>query len=197
MRAGARSVGLLSEQVGDAGAAEIVRTVEGCLEQARLGGVVVLDPSERDRRLLRHGAPAGPTSRWAVTTSLADGRDGVRHLRGHTALRVVAGTSMLSAGLVSALLTVAVVWLDRLPGAPDGAHGIALAGYPAGAILGLVTAGTIAWRIAVPRLAARTLAVAGVACALGVVGGCCAPPGSRGASSGVRWTSGATHGWWR
>ena len=108
--------------------------------------------------------------RRAVAASLADGREGVRHLRDHTDLRVVAGMTGLSAGVVTALLTVAVVWLDQLPGAPPGAYGIALAGYSTGAILGLVAAGLIAWQVSVPTLGTRTLLIAGVACAAGAVG---------------------------
>jgi hypothetical protein len=77
---------------------------------------------------------------------------------------------MLASGVVAALLTVAVVWLDGLPGAPAGAYGIVLAGYSAGAILGLIAAGAVEGRIAVPRLARRTLALSGMVCALGVVG---------------------------
>lgn len=109
-------------------------------------------------------------SRRALTATLADAREGLQHLRGQRDLRVVSGTMALAAGVVTALLTVAVVWLDGLPDAPDGAYGIALASYSAGAILGLVVAGMIAWRITVPRLAARTLVLAGLACAFGVVG---------------------------
>lgn len=116
--------------------------------------------------------PAGwfVAARRAVTRSLADGREGLRHLRSHQDLRVVAGTTMLAAGVVTALLTVAVVWLDQLPDAPPGAYGIALAGYSAGAILGLSVAGVTSWRVGVPALAARTLVVAGAVCAVGVVG---------------------------
>ncbi len=109
-------------------------------------------------------------ARRTVAASLADGREGVRHLRHHPDLRVVAGMAALSAGVVTALLTVAVVWLDQLPGAPAGAYGIALAGYSSGAILGLLAAGVTAWRISVPSLATRSLLAAGVACAAGVIG---------------------------
>ncbi len=109
-------------------------------------------------------------ARRAVAASLTDGREGVRHVRRHADLRVIAAMTALSAGVVTALLTVAVVWLDELPGAPAGAYGIALAGYSVGAILGLLAAGVIAWQVSVPTLATRTLLVAGVACAAGAAG---------------------------
>lgn len=120
--------------------------------------------------------PAGPRMGWwaaagqAVGTSLADAREGIAHLRSHVDLRVTAVAEMAMAGLVASLLTVAVVWLDGLSGAPDGAYGFALAGYSAGSIAGLLVAGMIAWRVSVPVLAWRTFVVIGVVCLLGVVG---------------------------
>lgn len=138
-----------------------------------LVALAVLPPAAPRRRA---GPASDPPVGWAVaarravTTSLRDGRGGLRHLRGHADLRLIAGTTTLSAGVVTALLTVAVVWLDGLPGAPEGAYGIALASYSAGAIVGLLAAGTIAWQITLPTMAGRTLLAAGAACALGVLG---------------------------
>lgn len=116
------------------------------------------------------GVGWGAAARRTVAASLADGRDGVRHLRSHTDLGVMAGMAVVSAGVVTALLTVAVVWLDELPGAPAGAYGIALAGYSTGAIVGLLAAGLIAWQVRLPVMATRTLLASGVACAAGVIG---------------------------
>ena len=156
--------------VGAAGAEAAVAVDVGTY----LAALVLLPPSPPTATPA--AGRATPRAGWVaavrrtVAASLADGREGMRHLRHHPDLRVVAGMAGLSAGVVTALLIVAVVWLDELPGAPPGAYGIALAGYSTGAILGLVGAGMIAWRVSVPTLGARTLLIAGVACAAGAVG---------------------------
>lgn len=143
------------------------------LDVATYGLALAVLPRPASRsRLARPGrrAPGQRAVRLAVASSLQDGRAGLRHLRGHPDLRLVAWTTALSAGVVTALLTVAVVWLDDLAGAPDGAYGVALAGYSTGAVVGLVVAGTIAWRVPLRTMTTRTLAAAGTACALGAVG---------------------------
>ncbi len=156
--------------VGAAGA-EVAVAVDVC---TYLAALVLLPPSPQPA--VADAGPTRPHAGWVaaarrtVAASLADGREGVRHLRHHVDLRVVAGMTALAAGVVTALLTVAVVWLDQLPGAPSGAYGIALAGYSTGAVLGLVAAGVIAWQVSVSTLATRTLLIAGAACAAGAVG---------------------------
>ncbi len=137
--------------------------------------LVVLPPGEPSARGSRPPRVAPRGDWWqaagrAVRVSLEDGREGIAHLASHVDLRVTAVAEMAMSGLVASLLTVAVVWLDGLPGAPDGAYGFALAGYSAGAIAGLLVAGMIAWRVSVPVLAWRTFAVVGVVCLAGVIG---------------------------
>lgn len=156
--------------VGTAGVEQAIAVDVGTY----LVALVLLPPSSRpavaDAGAARPRAGWVAAARRVVATSLTDGREGMRHLRDHTDLRVVAGMAALSTGVVTAVLTVAVVWLDQLPGAPPGAYGIALAGYSTGAVLGLLVAGVIAWQVGVPTLGTRTLLVAGAACAGGVIG---------------------------
>lgn len=104
----------------------------------------------------------------ALKEWLADAREGLAHLGTHLDLRLGPASMALNAGLVSALLTVAVVYLARLRGAPAGAYGYALSGYSAGSIAGLLVAGVIAWRLALSTVVWRSLLVYGALCLLGV-----------------------------
>jgi MFS family permease len=107
------------------------------------------------------------STRRLRVTAVGDARDGLTHVCGQAELRLVAATSILAAALVTAVLAAAVVRLDDLAAAPDGAYGLALASYSAGFMTGLTIAGTIRWRLPLAPLTRRCLLAAGTACALG------------------------------
>lgn len=129
---------------------------------------VGVPPGPTSRRIGPRIGPSAPTRR-ALAVTLADARAGLAHLRSHADLRLVVASTTVNATLVAALLTTAVVYLDGLAGAPDGAYGYALAAYSAGSLAGLLVAGTIAWRVAVGTVVWRSMLAYAVICLAGVV----------------------------
>lgn len=138
-----------------------------------LTAIALLPPSLRSARSHVWGAPGAALAGWPAlarrlrATAVADARDGLRNLGGHGELRLVAATSAVAAALVAATLTAAVVHLDEMEAAPDGAYGLALASHSAGSVMGLVIAGTTAWGLPLGRLTRRCLLAVGVACTIG------------------------------
>ncbi len=107
--------------------------------------------------------PAAPMG-GAVRTALGEAAAGFSHLRRSSDLRVVSAAALVNGLFVSALITTAVVYLARLPGSPDGAFGLAVAGYSTGAVLGLLVAGTIEWQVPLRVLLWRSMVVYGLVC---------------------------------
>lgn len=158
--------GLLVGTVGPEGAALIdIGTF--------LTAIALLPPPRQPLRPRAWRSPGAALRRWPAlarqlrATVIADGREGLHHVRARTELRLIAVTSSLAAALVTAVLTAAVVHLDNLTDAPDGTYGLALASHSAGSIAGLAIAGMITWRLPLRHLTPRCLLAVGTACALG------------------------------
>lgn len=104
----------------------------------------------------------------AVVALRVDVRQALRHVGGDPVLRLVTATAGVHSALVALLLTAAVVYLDKVLTAPDGAYGLAIAGYAAGSLVGLLVAGTIRWQTRATTIIARSAPVYGLVCALGI-----------------------------